>query len=72
MLAALFVAGAVASAALWRASGPTFAEPLFARENHRGVRLPTGVGVVIALAVLAVESVTTVLDALGVDRKSVV
>lgn len=67
MLAALFLAGAAAAALLWRAMGPTFAEPLFARENYRGVRLPTAVGVLVAVAVLVVESVTTVVDALGAD-----
>jgi UDP-N-acetylmuramyl pentapeptide phosphotransferase/UDP-N-acetylglucosamine-1-phosphate transferase len=67
MLAVLFVAGAVASALLWAAMRPTFADAVFGRENHRGVRLPTGVGVVVAVAAVAVEAVVTVVDALGAD-----
>ena len=67
MLAVLLAAGFVAGALLWRAMAPTFDAPLFLRENVRGRQVPTAAGVVIAVAVLAVEAVVTVLDALGVD-----
>ena len=67
MMAALLVAGAVASALLWRALAPTFDAPLFGRENVRGRIVPTGAGVVIAVAVLVVEATVTVVDALGAD-----
>jgi UDP-N-acetylmuramyl pentapeptide phosphotransferase/UDP-N-acetylglucosamine-1-phosphate transferase len=67
MWAVLLVAGAVVALALWRALAPTFAEPLFERQNYRGRRLPTAVGLVIPIAVVVVESVVTVVDALGAD-----
>lgn len=67
MVLVLFAAGAAASALLWRALQPTFAEPVFERTNHRGLELPTAVGVVVALAAVGVEAVVTVLDALGVE-----
>lgn len=62
----LAACGAVVAAALWHALRPTFGEPLFERENYRGHRLPTGVGIVLALTALVVEAVLTVVDALGV------
>lgn len=67
MVAVMLVAGAAAGALLWQAMRPTFAAPVFERENHRGRRLPTGAGVVVALAALAVEAVVTVVDAVGAD-----
>jgi hypothetical protein len=63
----LAVAGAAVAALLWRSMATTFAAPLFERENYRGRLLPTAVGVVIPLAVLTVEAVLTVVDALGAD-----
>ena len=67
MAAVLLVAGAVVSALLWRALAPTFDAALFGRENVRGRIVPTGAGVVIAVAVLVVEATVTVVDALGAD-----
>jgi UDP-GlcNAc:undecaprenyl-phosphate/decaprenyl-phosphate GlcNAc-1-phosphate transferase len=58
---------AAAAALLWRALAPTFALPLFQRRNYRDLEVPTAVGVVIPIAVLAVEAVITVVDAIGVD-----
>src|SRR5688500_13217775 len=60
-------AGAVAAAGLWWSLQPTFAIPLFQRQNYRGVSLPTAAGVIVALSVIAVEAVVTVVDALGAD-----
>jgi UDP-GlcNAc:undecaprenyl-phosphate/decaprenyl-phosphate GlcNAc-1-phosphate transferase len=65
-LAAL-IAGAAAAALLWWGLQPTFEQELFARTNHRGRTVPTGAGVVLALAVLAVESAATAVDVLGAD-----
>lgn len=63
----LALAGAVVAAVLWRAMRPTFGADLFARENYRGHRLPTAVGVVLPLAALAVEAGITIVDALGAE-----
>lgn len=71
MIPVMLAAGATAGWLLWRALAPTFTEPpagaVFERENYRGARIPTAAGVVVALAVLAVEAVVTVVDALGAD-----
>lgn len=61
------VAGAVVAALIWRAMQPTFALELFRRRNYRDVELPTAAGVVIPIAVLVVEAVITVVDAVGAD-----
>jgi UDP-N-acetylmuramyl pentapeptide phosphotransferase/UDP-N-acetylglucosamine-1-phosphate transferase len=63
----LAVCGAVVAAGLWLALAPTFAESLFERENYRGHRLPTAVGIVLPLTALVVESLLTMADALGLD-----
>lgn len=50
------VAGAVA-AALWLATRATFTQPLFARQNYRGVDVPVGVGVLIGVTVIVVAGI---------------
>lgn len=62
-----FAAGVLVGAALWRALQPTFALAVFARTNHRGRPLPTAAGLVLPLAVLAMEAMLTTAAALGVD-----
>ncbi len=51
-----FLAGTVAGVGGWFVLRPTFAAPVFARENHRGLRVPTAAGLIISLAVLASET----------------
>lgn len=54
------VAGFLAGRLLWLLARPTLTTPLFERENHRGVPVPTAAGIVLPLAVLAVEGVRAV------------
>ena len=51
-----FLAGVAAGFGGWLMLRPTFAAPIFARTNHRGLRVPTAVGLVVPLAVLASET----------------
>ena len=51
-----FLAGVAAGLGGWLTLRPTFAAPIFTRENHRGRSIPTAVGLVIPLAVLASET----------------
>lgn len=60
------VAGAVAAVVLWGALRDTFAAPLFARTNHRGLTVPVGAGVIVSLVVLVVAAVDQVLRAFDV------
>jgi len=62
-----FLAGAVLAAGLWVLMAPSFGAEVFTRENFRGRTLPTAVGVLIALVVLAVDAVVTVVVAADVD-----
>ncbi len=55
-----FGVGAVVAVVLWSALGPAFAAPLFARRNVRGVDVPVGAGVIVALAAVAATLVTAV------------
>lgn len=55
--------GFLAARLVWLAVRPVFAIGLFARDNYRGHSLPTAVGLVIAVAVLAVEGTRIVLGA---------
>ncbi len=70
-LAVSFVAGLVAARLAWAALRPTFADPLFARLNHRGVPVPTAAGLVVVLAVLAVEAARGVAVVAGFDARQV-
>jgi hypothetical protein len=62
-----FLAGAVLAAGLWVLMAPAFGAAVFARENFRGRTLPTAVGVLIALVVLAVDAVVTLVVAADAD-----
>jgi hypothetical protein len=62
-----FVVGLVAAAALWVLSAGAFGGPVFQRENFRGRALPTGVGIIVALVVLATDAVVAVVVAAGAD-----
>jgi hypothetical protein len=66
-VAAAFVGGAVLAACLWVLMAPAFGAEVFTRENFRGRSLPTAVGVLIALVVLAVDAVVTAVVAAGAD-----
>jgi UDP-GlcNAc:undecaprenyl-phosphate/decaprenyl-phosphate GlcNAc-1-phosphate transferase len=54
--------GAAAGGAAWFALRGVLAHPLLARENHRGLTVPTAGGLVLVAAVLAVEGVRRVVD----------
>ena len=71
IVAAAFVAGVLVAAGLWVLMAPAFAGEIFARENYRGRTLPTAVGVLVALAVLAVDAVVTLAVAAGAVRMPV-
>jgi len=62
-----FVAGIAAAVLGWRALAPAFAAEVFTRENFRQRTLPTAVGVVVALVVVAGAAVVAVADAAGWD-----
>jgi len=67
IVAAAFVAGVLVAAGLWVLMAPAFGGEVFARENYRGHILPTAVGVITALAVLAVDALVTVAVAAGAE-----
>ena len=60
-----FLAGWAAGLGGWLMLRPTFAAPIFTRQNHRGWSLPTAVGLVLALAVLVSETVLQAGESLG-------
>ncbi|MET0881448.1 MAG: hypothetical protein ABWZ14_07835, partial [Acidimicrobiales bacterium] len=55
----------------WLMLRPTFAAPIFARENHRGQFIPTAVGLVLPLAVLASETALQVGESLDWEPNAV-
>ncbi|MCU1352026.1 MAG: UDP-N-acetylmuramyl pentapeptide phosphotransferase/UDP-N-acetylglucosamine-phosphate transferase [Acidimicrobiales bacterium] len=59
------VLGAGGAVLAWRATADTFAQPLFARRNHRGVDVPVGAGVLIAVVAIAVEALFTIGEAVA-------
>jgi hypothetical protein len=67
IVAGAFVAGVLVAAGLWVLMAPAFGGEVFARENYRGRILPTAVGVLVALAVLAVDAAVAVAVAAGVE-----
>lgn len=67
ILLAGLVAGAVVAGVAWAATAPTLRSPSLARPNHRGAAVPTGGGLVLVLAVLAVEAAAGVAEAAGVE-----
>jgi len=62
-----FVAGVAGALALWLLTSSAFAIAVFERENFRGRALPTAVGVLVALVVVAADALTTVVAAAGAD-----
>ena len=60
--------GFLASRLAWLLLRPVFAGAVFRRENYRGHGLPTAVGLVLAVAVLAVEGVRVVVGAATGDE----
>ncbi len=62
--------GALLSAAFWHAGRPVFDADVFARSNYRDQRLPTAVGVLIALVLLVVVGVNAAV-AVAVQSQSV-
>ena len=45
------VLGGAAALVIWVGMRSVFERPVFARQNYRGVTLPTGVGIIVPLAV---------------------
>lgn len=64
-LAAAFTAGALGAQLFWLATRSVFASPALVRSNWRGREVPTDVGVLIPLVVIAVEAGRAVLGAFG-------
>lgn len=62
-----FALGVTAGLGAWRSTSQVFAQPLFARRNYRGVDVPVGVGVLLAVAAIAVEAVLSVWDTVADD-----
>ena len=60
-----FLAGWAAGLGGWLMLRPTFAAPIFTRQNHRGRSLPTAVGLVLPLAVMASETALQAGESLG-------
>jgi UDP-GlcNAc:undecaprenyl-phosphate/decaprenyl-phosphate GlcNAc-1-phosphate transferase len=67
ILLAGLLAGAVVAGVAWTASATTLGSSTLARTNHRGLSVPTGGGVVLVLAVLAVEAAAGVAEAAGLE-----
>lgn len=66
-----FLAGAAAGFGGWLMLRPTFAAPIFARQNHRGLAVPTAAGLVVVLAVLAAETALAVGESLDLEPNAV-
>ena len=67
MVAGAFAVGLVAAALVWVLSAGAFGGATFQRENFRGRALPTAVGIVVALVVLATDAVAAVVLAAGAE-----
>jgi hypothetical protein len=67
VVAAAFVVGLLAAAALWVLAAGAFGGAVFQRENFRGRLLPTAVGILIALVVLVTDAVVAVIAAAGAE-----
>jgi UDP-N-acetylmuramyl pentapeptide phosphotransferase/UDP-N-acetylglucosamine-1-phosphate transferase len=66
-----FLAGVAAGYGGWLMLRPTFAAPIFARENHRGLSVPTAAGLIIPLAVLASETALALAESLDWEPNAV-
>lgn len=64
-VALALVAGLVAAVVLERTTREVFAHPVLQRTNYRGRALPTASGLIVVVAVIAVEGVRTVAELLG-------
>ncbi|MGH8972837.1 MAG: hypothetical protein ACRD0C_06490, partial [Acidimicrobiia bacterium] len=58
--------GFLAARLMWLAAAGLFASPSLERQNFRGRAVPTGVGMILALAVLVVEGGRTLAAAAGI------
>ncbi|HEX6417984.1 MAG TPA: hypothetical protein VFZ77_05795 [Acidimicrobiales bacterium] len=70
IVAAAFAAGVAVAVALRAMTAAAFAAEVFERENYRHRRLPTAVGVLVALAVLAVDGAVAVAVAAGAEPEA--
>jgi UDP-GlcNAc:undecaprenyl-phosphate/decaprenyl-phosphate GlcNAc-1-phosphate transferase len=67
VVAGAFVVGLLAAAGTWVLAAAAFGGPVFRRENFRGRLLPTAVGIIVALVVLATDAVVAVIAAAGAE-----
>lgn len=67
IVVAAFVAGVALAVALRTLTAGAFAAEVFERENYRQRRLPTAVGLLVALAALAVDALVAVAVAAGAE-----
>jgi UDP-GlcNAc:undecaprenyl-phosphate GlcNAc-1-phosphate transferase len=67
VVAGAFVVGLLAAAGTWVLAAPAFGGAVFQRENFRGRLLPTAVGIIVALVVLATDAVVAVVAAAGAE-----
>jgi len=67
ILAAWFGGGLVVAAVLWLTFEPTWAQPLFVRENYRGRSVPTAAGIAAVVAIVTVSAGAAVFDRGGMD-----
>jgi UDP-N-acetylmuramyl pentapeptide phosphotransferase/UDP-N-acetylglucosamine-1-phosphate transferase len=66
-----FLAGCAAGYGGWLMLRPTFAAEIFQRQNHRGLSVPTAVGLILPLAVLASETALALAEALDWEPNAV-
>lgn len=66
-----FLAGLAAGVGGWLLLRPTFAAPIFTRENHRGAPIATAAGLVVVLAVLAAETALSLAESLDLEPNPV-
>lgn len=59
------VAGLAAAVVLERTTRDVLASPVLARQNYRGARLATASGILLVVAVIAVEGIRTIVELLG-------
>jgi UDP-N-acetylmuramyl pentapeptide phosphotransferase/UDP-N-acetylglucosamine-1-phosphate transferase len=64
-----FVVGLLAGRLAWVGLRGTFAQPLFERENVRGLPVPTACGLIVVVAALTVEAVRVIAGSVGLGAK---
>lgn len=67
IVAAAFAAGVALALGSWAMTSSAFAIPVFDRENFRGRRLPTAVGVLVALVAVVVDAGVALAQAAGAE-----